>query len=68
MADSGIPPTLIQARGRWASDIFHIYTRDTQYCILSSNNSGRPTPSSILSARGKAIESVFADFVQPATR
>jgi len=29
MADGGIPPTLIQARGRWASGIFHIYTHDT---------------------------------------
>eukprot|EP00962_Isochrysis_galbana_P007707 scaffold2087_cov142-Isochrysis_galbana.AAC.1 len=29
MPDGGIPPILIQARGRWASDIFHIYTRDT---------------------------------------
>eukprot|EP00962_Isochrysis_galbana_P018985 scaffold5506_cov114-Isochrysis_galbana.AAC.6 len=24
MADGGIPPTLIQAQGRWASDFFHI--------------------------------------------
>eukprot|EP00962_Isochrysis_galbana_P034589 scaffold11731_cov119-Isochrysis_galbana.AAC.2 len=30
MADAGgIPPTLIQARGRWASGIYHIYTRDS---------------------------------------
>eukprot|EP00962_Isochrysis_galbana_P049357 scaffold20881_cov121-Isochrysis_galbana.AAC.1 len=58
---TGIPPTLIQARGRWASDIFHIYTRDTVEQQFRAADA-------ILSARGEAIESVFADFVQPATR
>eukprot|EP00962_Isochrysis_galbana_P026903 scaffold8408_cov149-Isochrysis_galbana.AAC.4 len=67
MADGGMPPTLIQARGRWASDIFHfhIYTRDTDTVEQQSR-----AVDAILSARVERllIESVFADFVQPATR
>ena len=27
LAENGVPPNLIQAMGRWASQIFHIYIR-----------------------------------------
>ena len=59
-ADGGGSPLLLQAKGRWASDIGKIYARMTLRAQLSASK---------LMQKGKGsrdLEDIFPDFTQPA--
>lgn len=53
-------PILLQAKGRWASDIGKIYARMTRRCQLAASEL-------MQSARGRDLEELFPDFVQPSS-
>lgn len=50
---------LLQAKGRWASDIGKIYARMTRRCQLAASEL-------MQAARGRDLEELLPDFVQPA--
>lgn len=51
---------LLQAKGRWASDIGKIYARMTRRCQLAASEL-------MQAARGRDLEELLPEFVQPAT-
>ncbi|KAL1508440.1 hypothetical protein AB1Y20_004543 [Prymnesium parvum] len=59
-ADRGASPLLLQARGRWASDVAKIYNRQTRQALLEA--------SSMMygAGKGRDLEELMPDFVQPA--
>ena len=52
-------PLLLQAKGRWASDIGRIYARMTRRCHLAASEL-------MQSAKGRDVEELLPDFVQAA--
>mmetsp|Transcript_36887 Transcript_36887/g.89913 ORF Transcript_36887/g.89913 Transcript_36887/m.89913 type:complete len:136 (+) Transcript_36887:246-653(+) len=59
-ASPGASPLLLQARGRWASDVAKIYSRQTRQALLEAS-------SMMYGARkGRDLEEIMPDFVQPA--
>lgn len=52
-------PLLLQAKGRWASDIGRIYARMTRRCHLAASEL-------MQKAKGRDVEELFPDFVQAA--
>ena len=52
-------PLLLQAKGRWASDIGRIYARMTRRCHLAASEL-------MQSAKGRDVEELFPSFVQAA--
>ncbi|KAL1498545.1 hypothetical protein AB1Y20_008417 [Prymnesium parvum] len=59
-ASPGASPLLLQARGRWASDVAKIYNRQTRQALLEA--------SSMMygAGKGRDLEELIPDFVQPA--
>lgn len=55
----GASPLLLQARGRWASDIGKIYNRMTRQTLLSASKMMYGAP------KGRDLEEIFPDFAQP---
>ena len=59
LADQGASPLLLQAKGRWASDIGRIYARMTRRAQLQA--------SSLMQKKGhRAMEDIFPSFTQAA--
>ncbi|KAL1525656.1 hypothetical protein AB1Y20_020506 [Prymnesium parvum] len=58
-ASRGASPLLLQARGRWASDIGKIYSRMTRQALLSASKMMYGAP------KGRDLEEIFPDFAQP---
>lgn len=52
-------PLLLQAKGRWASDIDKIYARITRWCHLAALEL-------MQKAKGRQVEELLPDFVQAA--
>ena len=60
LADAGASPLLLQAKGRWASDLGRIYARMTRRSQLAASKT-------MMRAKlGKDLEELFPGFVQPA--
>mmetsp|Transcript_12849 Transcript_12849/g.32071 ORF Transcript_12849/g.32071 Transcript_12849/m.32071 type:complete len:138 (+) Transcript_12849:1040-1453(+) len=55
----GASPLLLQARGRWASDIGKIYNRMTRQALLAASKMMYGVP------KGRDLEEIFPDFAQP---
>ena len=53
-------PILLQAKGRWASDVGKIYARMTRRCQLAASEL-------MQAAGGRDLEELFPDFVQQPT-
>eukprot|EP00327_Prymnesium_parvum_P009739 CAMPEP_0184391484 /NCGR_PEP_ID=MMETSP0007-20130409/14136_1 /TAXON_ID=97485 /ORGANISM="Prymnesium parvum, Strain Texoma1" /LENGTH=183 /DNA_ID=CAMNT_0026741611 /DNA_START=76 /DNA_END=628 /DNA_ORIENTATION=+ len=59
-SSKGASPLLLQARGRWASDIGKIYNRMTRQALLAASKMMYGAP------KGRDLEEIFPDFAQPA--